>query len=150
MPTILTLSLSFAVVCAGVSLALQQVINANLRAALGSPWWAGFASYAVGATAMLILALAAPGPRVTGALLARPPWVAWSGGIFGAVFVMAAILTVPRLGAASVLALVVVGQMLGALAFDQVGLLGMPRHPVSPVRLAGAACLILGVVLVRR
>ena len=150
MPTILTLALSFAVIGAGVCLALQQVINANLRAALDSPWWAGFASYAVGATAMLVLALAVPGPRLTGGLLARPPLLAWSGGLFGAVFVMAAILTVPRLGTASVLALVVVGQMLGALAFDQIGLLGLPQHPVGPIRLAGAACLILGVVLVRR
>lgn len=150
MPTILTLALSFAVIGAGVSLALQQVINANLRVALASPWWAGLASYAVGAAAMLVLAIAAPGPRLTVGLLARPPLLAWSGGIFGAIFVMAAILTVPRLGAASVLALVVVGQMLGALAFDQVGLLGLPQHPIGPIRLAGAACLILGVVLVRR
>ncbi len=150
MSTILTFALSLAVVGAGVSLALQQVVNANLRVALGSPWWAGFASYAVGATAMLVLALAAPGPRLSGALLARPPWVSWSGGLLGAIFIMAAILTVPRLGAASVLALVVVGQMLGALVFDQVGLLGLPQHPVGAVRLAGAACLVLGVMLVRR
>jgi transporter family-2 protein len=58
---------------------------------------------------------------------------------------------VPRLGAATtlVLALIVVGQMLGALTFDHFGLLGLPQHGVSPVRLASAACLIIGVVLVR-
>ena len=28
-------------VAAGISVALQQVLNANLRAQLGSPWWAG-------------------------------------------------------------------------------------------------------------
>lgn len=150
MPSILDLLLSLAVVGAGAGLALQQVVNAHLRATLGSPWWAAFASYAVGSLATLVLALAAPGPRLTGAMIARPSWVAWSGGILGAVFVVAAILTVPRLGAASVLALIVVGQMMGALAFDQIGLLGLPQHPVGLVRLAGVACLILGVVLVRR
>ena len=148
MPSILPPALSLAVVCAGVSLAFQQVVNANLRAALGSPWWAGFASYAVGTAAMLVLALAAPGPRLSG--VSRVPAFAWSGGLFGAIFIITAILAVPRLGAASVLALVVVGQMLGALAFDQVGLLGLPQHAMGPARIAGVACLVLGVVLVRR
>ena len=44
------------VVAAGVSVALQQVLNANLRAQLGSPWWAGSVSYLVG-FAMLAVAL---------------------------------------------------------------------------------------------
>jgi transporter family-2 protein len=48
-----------------------------------------------------------------------------------------------------VLALIVVGQMFGSLAFDQIGLLGLPRHPMSALRLTGAILLILGVVLVR-
>jgi transporter family-2 protein len=30
---------------AGVSVALQQVLNGGLRTALGSPTWAGFVSY---------------------------------------------------------------------------------------------------------
>jgi len=56
---------------------------------------------------------------------------------------------VPRLGAATTLALVVVGQMVGSLLLDQFGLFGTPQHPVSVIRIAGAACLILGVVLIR-
>jgi DNA-binding transcriptional LysR family regulator len=38
---------------------------------------------------------------------------------------------VPRLGAATVLALIVVGQMLGSLACDHFGLLGLP-HAATP------------------
>jgi bacterial/archaeal transporter family-2 protein len=55
-----------------------------------------------------------------------------------------------HLGAATVLALMVIGQMLGALTFDHFGLLGMSQHPASPARLIGMAFLILGVVLIRR
>jgi uncharacterized membrane protein YdcZ (DUF606 family) len=33
---------------AGISVALQQVLNANLRVESGSPWWAGFVGYLVG------------------------------------------------------------------------------------------------------
>lgn len=137
------------VVGAGVSVALQQVLNANLRADLGSPWWAGFVSYVVGMMAMLAVALLAPGPRLAEAVGGVGSWVTWTGGLFGALFIGTAILMVPRLGAATVLALIVVGQMLGSLAFDHVGLLGLPQQPISPTRLAGAASLILGVVLIR-
>jgi transporter family-2 protein len=56
---------------------------------------------------------------------------------------------VPRFGAATVLALIVVGQMLGSLTFDHFGLLGVPQHPANPIRLAGAAFLIFGVILIR-
>jgi uncharacterized membrane protein YdcZ (DUF606 family) len=41
------------VVGAGVSVALQQVLNANLRSEIGSPWWAGFISYFVGMLVMI-------------------------------------------------------------------------------------------------
>jgi bacterial/archaeal transporter family-2 protein len=42
---------------AGVSVALQQVLNANLQMELGSPWWAGFISFLIGAAAMLAVAI---------------------------------------------------------------------------------------------
>ncbi|HIH2744367.1 DMT family transporter [Burkholderia aenigmatica] len=137
------------VVAAGVSVALQQVLNANLRAQLGSPWWAGSVSYFVGLAAMLAVALLSPHPRVSGTVTGAGSWFSWTGGVFGALFVGIAILMVPRLGAATTLALIVVGQMTGALAFDHFGVLGIQQHSASPIRMAGAACLILGVVLVR-
>lgn len=137
------------VVGAGTSVALQQVLNARLRTELGSPWWAGFASYFVGALAMLAIIVASGEPRLSGAMAARASWPSWTGGIFGAIFIGTAILMVPRLGAATVLALIVVGQMLGSLAFDHFGLLGVPQHPANLTRLAGAVLLLLGVVLVR-
>ncbi|AYQ41376.1 membrane protein [Burkholderia aenigmatica] len=137
------------VVAAGVSVALQQVLNANLRVQLGSPWWAGSVSYLVGLAAMLAVALLSPHPRVSGTVTGAGSWFSWTGGVFGALFVGIAILMVPRLGAATTLALIVVGQMTGALAFDHFGVLGIQQHSASPIRMAGAACLILGVVLVR-
>lgn len=139
------------VVVAGVSVAFQQILNANLRVQLDSPWWAGFVSYFVGMAAMLVVALAAPGPRLSLAGLggAGGHWVAWTGGLFGAVFITVVILMLPRFGAATTLALIVVGQMLGSLAFDHFGLLGTPQHAVSLVRLAGAGMLVAGVVLIR-
>lgn len=137
------------VVGAGASVALQQVLNANLRAELGSPWWAGFVSYAVGMLAMLAVALTAPGPQLSIPLVGSTAWPSWTGGLFGALFIGVAILMVPRLGPATVLALIVVGQMVGSLAFEHFGLFGLSHHPISLTRLAGAASLIAGVALIR-
>jgi transporter family-2 protein len=137
------------VVGAGVSVALQQVLNTNLRTELDSPWWAGFISYLVGTIVMLAVATTSDRPWLSAAMVARTSFISWAGGIFGAIFIGTAILMVPRLGAATVLALIVVGQMIGSLAFDHFGVLGIPQHSANPVRLAGAALLVLGVTLVR-
>jgi bacterial/archaeal transporter family-2 protein len=135
--------------CAGVSVALQQVLNANLRTALGGPWLAGLISYAGGTLIMLVLVLATGEPSLSGASIARSSPLSWTGGLFGAIFIGISILMVPRLGAATVLALVIVGQLACALAMDHFGLFGLAQHPVTPARAAGAACLIVGVSLIK-
>jgi bacterial/archaeal transporter family-2 protein len=136
-------------ISAGISLVIQQALNANLRNALNSAAWSGFMSYFVGMICMAIFALALRDPAPSAGVVARIPWWAWSGGLFGAIFIALAIFLIPQLGAATFIALLVAGQMICSLAFDHFGLLGIPVQPASLVRLAGAAFLILGVVLIR-
>ncbi|UGV26629.1 DMT family transporter [Rhodopseudomonas boonkerdii] len=134
---------------AGVSLVVQQALNANLRTALNSAVWSGFTSYAVGVLCMLLLALALREPVPSLSVVSRVPLWAWSGGIFGAIFIGLGIMLIPQIGTATFFVLLVAGQMLGALVFDHFGLLGVPVHPISFVRLVGAALLVCGVVLIR-
>lgn len=134
---------------AGVSFVFQQAVNANLRSEIGSPWWAGFISYLGGTVVMLAVILALREPLLTGTAMSRTSWMSWTGGIFGAIYIAISILLLPRLGAAMVVALIVLGQMLGALAFDHFALLGVPENPISLPRLAGAALLVAGVILIR-
>ncbi|MBD5654315.1 MAG: DMT family transporter, partial [Candidatus Eremiobacteraeota bacterium] len=82
--------------------------------------------------------------------LARAPWWAWTGGLLGAYFIFSTIVVVPRLGAAFAFALIVAGQMAASIAIDQFGLFGLPQTTASPARLAGAALLVAGVLLVRK
>jgi transporter family-2 protein len=72
------------------------------------------------------------------------------GGLLGAVYVLTTIILAPKLGAATLIAAVVAGQMMASLILDQYGLVGFPVHPVSALRLLGAALVIAGVVLVQR
>ena len=137
-------------IAAGVSIVVQQVLNSNLRTALNSAAWSGFMSYFVGVVCMALLALALRDPLPAVGVAARIPWWAWSGGLFGAIFIGLVILLVPRLGAATFIALLVTGQMLASVAFDHFGWLGLAQRPVDVPRLIGVALLIGGVVLIRR
>jgi transporter family-2 protein len=76
--------------------------------------------------------------------------MSWTGGIFGAIYIAISILMLPKLGAATVLALLVAGQMIGSIVFDHYGLLGVPVHSVNLSRILGALLLMAGVLLIRR
>ncbi len=134
---------------AGVSFVFQQAVNSSLRLEIGSAWWAGFASYLGGTIMMFIVALALHEPIPSIAAAARSPVISWTGGFFGAIYIAISILLLPKLGAATVIALIVAGQMIGSLGFDHFGLFGLPVHPVTAPRLAGALFLLVGTALVR-
>jgi bacterial/archaeal transporter family-2 protein len=144
----LALPLTLAI-AAGISLVVQQALNANLRTALSSAAWSGFMSYFLGVVCMAAFALLLQDPIPSVATASRIPWYAWSGGLFGAIFIGLAIVLIPQLGAATFFALLIAGQMLGSIVFDHFGVLGVPVHPVSVLRVAGAALLVSGVVLIR-
>jgi bacterial/archaeal transporter family-2 protein len=137
-------------VMAGVCIVVQQALNANLRMALNSAAWSGFISYFVGIVSMALLALALRDPIPSTIVAARIPWWAWSGGLFGAIFIGAAIFLVPQLGAATFIALLIAGQMIASVTFDHFGWLGLAQRPIDLPRLVGVALLIGGVILIRR
>ncbi len=134
---------------AGVSVAVQQVLNGGLRIALTSPAWAGFVSYVGGLVTMIAVLIALGEKLPSWKAIVDTPWWAWSGGLFGGVFIMLMILLLPSLGAATLIALVVAGQMAAAITLDHFGAFGLAPHPISVSRLLGAALLIAGVVLIK-
>jgi len=134
---------------AGISVATQQVLNGSLRTWLGSPAWAGFFSYLGGLLTMIVVLFALGERLPSWRAMANAPWWAWSGGVLVGVFILLAILLLPSLGAATLIALVVAGQMLATITIDHFGLFGLTPHPTSLSRLLGAGLLIAGVILVR-
>ena len=138
-----------AVILAGGATALQAPTNAKLMGAVGSPVNAAFVSFAIGTAALGILAVI---------LQARPdvaaarglPWYVWIGGLYGAIFVVAAAWGVPRLGVALTITLMVAGQLLVGLVLDHFGAFGAPQNPISLGRIAGIALVLAGVLMVRR
>jgi transporter family-2 protein len=135
---------------AGMSVVVQQILNANLRSQINSAVWSGFTSYLVGVLCMIAMALALQEPIPSVGVLRRIPWWAWSGGLFGAIFIAISILVAHQLGAAALIALLVTGQMVASIVLDHFGWLGLEPRPIDLARLIGVRLLIGGVVLIRR
>ncbi len=77
------------------------------------------------------------------------PWVLLNG-VCGATIITIAALTFPRIGAAPVIVLMVAGQLITAIILDHFGVLNLPRHPLSFLRVAGIAVVIIGVIMTTR
>lgn len=137
-------------VAAGLGLAVQAAANARLREGVQSPALSALLSFVIGGVVLAVLtASGVMGRGRLSGLNALPAW-AWLGGVFGAIYVCAAVVTVPRIGTALVIAGAVFGQMVAALALDSFGWFGVPRIPLSPWRVVGAILLLVGVILMQR
>jgi transporter family-2 protein len=136
-------------VAAGAGVASQAVINARLRFILGAPVWAATAQFVVGLVLLILFGVLSRQAIPAAADVARAPWWMWTGGLFGALFILMAVVATPALGAALMLAASIVGQLAAALVIDHLGLFGGTVVRISPTRVIGVALLGLGVVLIR-
>jgi len=133
----------------GAMLPLQAIFNARLGRVLGTPIWASCLSGAVTTITLLVFGLVVTRglPRTAGA--AELPWWAWTGGLSGVVALAGMAATVPRLGAATMIAMVVTGQVVFSLVLDRFGLFGLTASPLTPQRMLAACLLLTGAILIR-
>lgn len=143
------LLLFFAVV-AGSLLPIQAGINAQLAKNLGHPLLAASVSFTLGTLTLLLYTFVfhIPLPSLSRAMQA--PWYLWTGGFLGVIYLTATIILAPLLGAATMVGLIVVGQMLASITLDHFGLIGFPVHPFGFWRAVGTIFLIVGMILIQR
>jgi transporter family-2 protein len=134
----------------GGLLPVQTGVNAQLRTFLGHPVTTALVSFGVGTAGLLVTVLSLGLPLPLAAAWSQTAWWHWTGGLLGAVYIAGVVVLAPRLGAGTLIAAVVGGQMVASLVTDHFGLVGFPEHPISALRLLGAAMVILGVVLIQR
>jgi bacterial/archaeal transporter family-2 protein len=150
MPATLQLVLIAVAIIAGSCVALQQALNVTLRADLGSALWAALISYLGGAIILLAALLTVREPWPTLSIMAKSSIWSWTGGFFGAAYIFTSIMLLPRLGAMTVIVLLIAGQLLASVAFDHFGLFGLTQRPIDIYRASGAVLLMVGVLLIRR
>jgi transporter family-2 protein len=78
------------------------------------------------------------------------PWYVLGAGVFGLVVLSAVSYTIPRIGAATTVTLIVVAQLVLSTLLDHFGLLGTSVRLIDPSRMLGVAVLFLGTWLMVR
>lgn len=134
---------------AGAMLPIQFGINAQLAHWVESPVRASLISFVVGTLALLAVTLVAFRQLPSAERIGGAPWWIWVGGLFGAFYVLGSVVTAPKLGAVTLVALILAGQALSSLVVDHFGWVGFEEHPITPGRIAGVILLAAGVALVR-
>lgn len=134
----------------GALLPLQAGLNAQMRTLLPHPVAAALISFLVGSAVLLVVSLLLRIDWISNSRITSAPWWLWTGGIFGANYVLVALILAPRLGAATLIGLTVTGQMISSVVLDHFGPVGFPLHPISPGRVAGSALLLVGTFLIQR
>jgi transporter family-2 protein len=133
---------------AGVAMGAQAPVNVTLARYVG-PLRATLVSVTV---SLLTLAVLVGLDRQGGSLPAvgaAPRW-ALSGGLLGVMVLVGTVLSVPRLGTATTITLIVTGQLATAAVVDHFGLLGVAQRPLDATRVLGLAFLLVGGALVVR
>ncbi|MDQ7832375.1 MAG: DMT family transporter [Desulfovibrionaceae bacterium] len=134
---------------AGILIPVQAGINALLGRMVGGAEAAAFISFVVGTVVLAAYLLVFRIPLPLGQTVAAAPWWYWTGGAFGAFFVAASVLLVPKLGAGVMISVIIAGQIVSSLALDHFGVLGYPVRPLDLQRIIGAAFLAAGVFLIK-
>ena len=127
-------------------------VEAGLREVTGSAVWTANISFTVtllAALAMLVCALIFFGLQAPAAALWRAPWWIWLGGFGGFAYVGLAIVTARYLGAATLSASGILGQLGASMLIDHYGWFGVPIQRVSMTRVFGLALMLVGVMLIR-
>ena len=143
-------SLLLLAVVVGFLLPVQTGANAELRTYIGHPLATALVSFGVGTVGLLITVLSLRIPVPLAEAWSQSAWWQWTGGLIGSIYIAAVVVLAPRLGAGTLIAAVVGGQMVASIVLDHFGWVGFPVHPVSVVRLLGAALVILGVAFIQR
>jgi transporter family-2 protein len=133
----------------GGLIALQAPINSMLGRSVGT-WQSATFSFAIGTVVLATIVVVAAGGFGSVGEVRHLSWYYLGGGILGAAYVTTVLVTVRSLGAGGVTAATIAGQLTMAMVIDQLGILGVARHPVTALRVVGIVLLGLGTYLVVR
>lgn len=136
------------VIVAGACLPVQTGLNNKIGKVLESPIHASFVSFTVGAISILVFILLFRIQYHAGSIQ-NVPTFAWTSGLFGAFYVVIAIMGYQKLGVPVTFGLIITGQMIASLILEHNNILVAAPHPINWARIAGVGLIIGGVVLIR-
>lgn len=132
----------------GVGLTVQTSINGRLRQAFGSPFLASAISFTIGTIFLAAVTLLINHRLFFEATLfqSQPFWI-WLGGLLGIFYLTGNILLFPKIGSVQTVIFPVLGQVLMGLLIDDFGWFNGTVTALTPLRITGAVCVILGILV---
>ena len=136
------------VVCvvAGVGGAVQAAIMGRFGERIGVVESVAFASAVTTVVSFAAVLVVRQGAAGVAEGLRVPPWL-WLGGVMSALIVFAVALGPPRIGTTTTLALIIAGNLAMAAVIDRLGLFGLERIGLTPLRILGLVLLAVGSAL---
>jgi transporter family-2 protein len=132
----------------GLLVPLQAIINSKLSANIGGSTQAALISFTGGFLIFALVGIFNYANLPSLATVMKQPPMLLSGGIIGAVFVLSAIIIVPKLGSTSWIALIVTGQLISSMILDHYGMLGLDVKLITLQKVLGAVLLLIGSFMV--
>jgi len=142
-------ALAILALATGAMVPLQLAFNGQLGQSLRSPYAGAFYVFLVGllATAVVMLLANERWPRP--ADLVAVPISAWLGGLIAALYIVAVVFLVPRLGVGSTAVIIIAGQIIAAMAVGHLGAFGNAENSITLLRFGGAMLVVAGAALVK-
>ena len=134
---------------AGIMMPMQAGVNSTLALHSSGALWASLISFIVGSVALFAIVLAVRLDWPVASQLRQAPWWAWTGGLMGALFVATGAFLAPKIGAATMMALFVSGQLIMSVVLDHFGWATFAQHSINIWRGLGVILLMAGVLLIR-
>jgi transporter family-2 protein len=134
-------------IIAGGLIAVQSVLNSSLGLRLGSLGSVLILTF-ISLVVLTVLTFALPSTIDFSSFPGLSEWYLYMGGVLGIAILVAPIYLVPRIGTASTLIAIVLGQSLFALIIDHFGLFASPKIEINLVRGIGVLLVAIGAYLV--
>jgi transporter family-2 protein len=139
-----------AALLAGALITVQTGSNARLKEAFAEALPAVIVSSSLGIIVLVAMTVSARTPWPSLPSIAGTPWWGWLGGALGAVYAVTTVLLARELGAATLTALVVTGQLVCSVVLDHFGWVGFNEHAAGIGRVVGCLLMVAGFFLIAR
>ena len=127
-----------------------QNVNAELQKHWQQPLWTTAWVYLSGFAGVMLVQAFVRQPVPAHSAIQAAPWWAWLGGTVSIVTTMIGLMYAQKLGSGIFTSISITASILVSILLDHMGWIGFKQHPASPMRLAGAALMVVGVWLVSR
>jgi transporter family-2 protein len=135
---------------AGAAITVQAGANSQLKQSLGDPIGALVVNYILGLVGVVLVAVFMRAHIPAAEKVASVPWWAWTGGLLGILYGLSVVLLASRMGAATLIAAVVTGQLVFSVVVDHFAWIGFEAHRASPFRILGCGLMVAGLGLIAK